>query len=73
MGHPPWGSEHGLHAVDVNAGGALERREPELQLPSQWARGWRFTTEHGDAMDSPQMETGTREKGWRVLFARPYA
>ena len=39
MGHPPWGSEHGLHVVDVNAGGALERREPELQLPSQWARG----------------------------------
>ena len=35
MGHPPWGSEHGLHVVDVNAGGALERREPELQLPSR--------------------------------------
>ena len=32
MGHPPWGSEHGLHVVDVNAGGALERREPELHM-----------------------------------------
>mgnify|MGYP002809421044 CR=1 FL=1 len=36
-----------------------------------WGKG--LTTEHGDTMDSPQMETGTREKGWRVLFARPYA
>ena len=33
MGHPPWGSEHGLYVVDVDAGGALIGREPELQLP----------------------------------------
>ena len=33
MGHPPWGSEHGLYVVDVDAGGALKRREPQLQLP----------------------------------------
>ena len=72
MGHPPWGSEHGLYVVDVDAGGALERREPELQMPSQWARGWRFTTEHGDAMDSPQMERRVPEKqGWRVLTHDP--
>ena len=72
MGHPPWGSEHGLYVVDVDAGGALERREPELQLPSQWARGWRFTTEHGDAMDSPQRRDGyPRKKGWRVLTHDP--
>ena len=33
MGHPPWGSEHGLYVVVVNAGGALKGREPKLQLP----------------------------------------
>ena len=33
MGHPPWGSEHGLYVVVVNAGGALMGREPQLQLP----------------------------------------
>ena len=33
MGHPPWGSEHGLYVVDVDAGGALKGREPKLQLP----------------------------------------
>ena len=27
MGHPPWGSEHGLYVVDVDAGGALMGRE----------------------------------------------
>ena len=33
MGHPPWGSEHGLYVVVVDAGGALMGREPKLQLP----------------------------------------
>ena len=33
MGPPPWGSEHGLYVVVVNAGGALKGREPKLQLP----------------------------------------
>ena len=36
---------------------------PGLQLSGvglHW--GKRFTAEHGDTMDSPQMETGTREK-----------
>ena len=33
MGHPPWGSEHGLYVVVVDAGGALTGREPKLQLP----------------------------------------
>ena len=33
MGHPPRGSEHGFYVVDVNAGGALTGREPQLQLP----------------------------------------
>ena len=33
MGPPPWGSEHGLYVVVVNAGGALMGREPQLQLP----------------------------------------
>ena len=27
MGHPPWGSEHGLYVVVVNAGGAPKGRE----------------------------------------------
>ena len=27
MGHPPWGSEHGLYVVDVDAWGALMGRE----------------------------------------------
>ena len=26
MGHPPWGSEHGLYVVVVDAGGALKGR-----------------------------------------------
>ena len=33
MPPPPWGSEHGLYVVVVNAGGALMGREPQLQLP----------------------------------------
>ena len=27
MGHPPWGSKHGLYVVVVNAGGAPKGRE----------------------------------------------
>ena len=33
MAPPPWGSEHGLYVVVVDAGGALMGREPQLQLP----------------------------------------
>ena len=35
--------------------------------------GKRFTAEHGDTMDSPQMEMGTREKRVACAYARPYA
>ena len=30
MGHPPWGSEHGLYVVVVDAGGALKGREQSI-------------------------------------------
>ena len=54
MGHPPWGSKHGLYVVVVNAGGAPKGPGSEAATRADtW--GWRFTAEHGDTMDSPQI------------------
>ena len=39
MGHPPWGSEHGLYVVVVNAGGALMGREQSNPAGSHEAGG----------------------------------
>ena len=39
MGHPPWGSEHGLYVVDVDAGGALMGREQSNPAGSHEAGG----------------------------------
>ena len=71
MGHPPWGSEHGLYVVDVDAGGAcaqeagaaattameLEAGGSRLSMGMPWThRRWRRVPE---------------KKGWRVLTHDP--
>ena len=61
-GHPPWGSEHGLYVVDVDAWGALMGREQSNPAGSHEAGGSQLSMgipwTHRRYRRVPKRETG---------------